>query len=473
MTKRKSKAIIMTADGAGGMTPLEDHRFEQGSWPIQFEVPNEQADTWFQYLEAECTKRGLSYGTIQQVDFRENSGGTTVSKPGSGSQILIVWERKRKKDRNLRLRARPAGTPEFPIDEAGDLFTQISNQNKLERKQEFYLRGQLTYEGLACRGELWLSDKLRLGPPSVQDETMLISTRVIIVDALVDGIDLMNATSRFQVVLRELSVFLSVVLEREVSVSRSDRVWVWKAGTDGKLESCDIRNTGYIEQEARSEMPRKGEIPALPTKLVKRPDFSLRGFTGQNTELQIPADITELWDTFNGLSEEKRRKFLQTGSMWQLACSLRSDHETAKFVFTVSACETLKPPEPRYRDHNVYHVIEALLGKPSADMLQKEWFRPQDVRNAYLHSGEFRGSEFVPYMMAPRFEYPWFDHARRAMAVLAPAAIIEWLTRGGNFSMVPLKRRTSWRRTVKEKAPLLIPIALIAGAILGYLLAKI
>ena len=44
MSRTKSKAIIMVADGAGGMAQLQDRRFEQGNWPVQFQVPAEQAD---------------------------------------------------------------------------------------------------------------------------------------------------------------------------------------------------------------------------------------------------------------------------------------------------------------------------------------------------------------------------------------------------------------------------------------------
>jgi hypothetical protein len=45
MAKAKSKAIIMAADGAGGMAQIQDKRFEAGDWPSRFDVPNEQADT--------------------------------------------------------------------------------------------------------------------------------------------------------------------------------------------------------------------------------------------------------------------------------------------------------------------------------------------------------------------------------------------------------------------------------------------
>ena len=104
-----------------------------------------------------------------------------------------------------------------------------------------------------------------------------------------------------------------------------------------------------------------------------------------------------------GLPPDRRRQFLQVGSMWQLALSLDHEYQTAGFAWMVAACEVLKPAAPQFRDHNIYHVVEALLGKPKADLLQEQWFRPQDVRNAHLHRGEFRGSEFLDHAMMSSF----------------------------------------------------------------------
>ena len=57
MVKRKPKAILSVADGAGGMMEVKDRRFENGGWPIKFEVPveQEQADRWPRYLSADAT----------------------------------------------------------------------------------------------------------------------------------------------------------------------------------------------------------------------------------------------------------------------------------------------------------------------------------------------------------------------------------------------------------------------------------
>lgn len=44
MVKKKSKAVILVPDGTGGMSRVEDRRFEEGDWPIQFEVVEKFAD---------------------------------------------------------------------------------------------------------------------------------------------------------------------------------------------------------------------------------------------------------------------------------------------------------------------------------------------------------------------------------------------------------------------------------------------
>lgn len=46
----------MVADGAVGMAKVQDHRFGV-DWPMRFEVPKEQADTWLRYFSDECRLR--------------------------------------------------------------------------------------------------------------------------------------------------------------------------------------------------------------------------------------------------------------------------------------------------------------------------------------------------------------------------------------------------------------------------------
>jgi hypothetical protein len=470
MAKAKSKAMIMVADGAGGMTQVVDRRFEKDDWPIRFEVVKEEADTWLQYLSAECRKRGWSSGGIGQMEAKENSGSLSINTGAPGqAQLALIWERKR--GGPIKVRARSAGTPEFPLDHATEFFGQINDCSRRGATEQFHRGWHLFYEGLPWRGELWLDDKLRLGPPSQQDERALIGPRIILVNALVNGIDQLHAASAFNVALRELSVFLSVVMGTNVRVSpNGGSGWTWAADSTGQVVQCDIRNLGYWEKQWPTEMPTRVQIQQVPLKAVHRPDFSLRGIDGTQSELHLPEDIISLWQAFEGLPSDRRRQFLQVGSMWQLALSLGHEYETARFAWMVAACEVLKPPDPQFRDHNIYLVVEALLGKPTADQLQEQWFRPQDVRNAHLHRGEFRGSEFVPHAMMSSFQDPTFDQASRELYQIAQAAIIEWLRQRGTFTMLPLKRRKSWRRWVKDKALLILPILAGVGIGVGIIL---
>ncbi len=475
MVKAKSKAIITAADGAGGMAQVQDQRFEAGDWPIRFDVPKEQADTWLQYFSAECAKRNWNCTSFGQLEAKENSGSITVNTGGPGQpQLAVIWDRKR--NGPIKVRARSTGTPEFPLGEANEFFRKVNESSRARATEQFHRGWQLCYDGLPWRGELWLNGTLRLGPPSQQDDTALIGPRIVLVNAQINGIDQLHAASTFDVELRELSVFLSVVMGKNVRVSpNGGRGWTWSTDSSGQVVQCDIRNLGYWERQWPTEMPTKGQNNPVPLKAVDRPDFSLRGIDGTQAEVHLPADIVDLWQSFAGLSPDRHRQFLQVGSMWQLALSLGHEYQTARFAWMVAACEVLKPPDPQFRDHNIYDVVEALLGKSTADLLQEQWFRPQDVRNAHLHRGEFRGSEFVQHAMMSSFQDPTFDQACRVLYQIAQAAIVEWLRKGGTFTMPPLKRRTSGRRWVKDHALVVLPVLagvyIAGGMALGRLLS--
>jgi hypothetical protein len=470
MAKAKSKAVIMGAYGAGGMAQVQDRRFEEGDWPIRFEVPKEQADTWLQYLSAECMRRGWGCMSFGQHEAKENSGSITVNTGGAGEQpqLAVVWERKRSGPINVR--ARSAGTSEFPLDQANELFRQVNERCATGATERFLQGGQLCYHGLPWRGELWLDDTLRLAPPSQQDETFLIGPRIILVNTLINGIDISHASSTFAVALRELSVFLSVVMGREVRVSpNGGRGWTWATNPSGQAE-CEIRNLGYWEKQWPKEMPTRGQIQPVPLKPVHRPDFSEPGIDISQAEVNLPEDILALWHAFTGLPPDRRRQFLQVGSMWQLALSLSHDFQTTRFALAVGACEALKPPDTQFRDHNIYQVVEGLLGKAIAEQLKQEWFRPQKVRNANLHSGEFRGSEFVQHMFMSSYQDPTFDQAQRALWQITRATIIEWLRRGGTFTMPPLRRRRTFLRWIRDHVLFVLTVVTAAGFTLGWLL---
>src|SRR5438034_5753015 len=166
MAKTKSKSAILVADGSGEMHQVQDRRFEAATdWPVRFEVPSEQADTWLRYFNAECERRGWSSSGIGQIEARENSGSITVNAGDRDKpQLAVVWERKR--DGPMAARARFTGEPELPLAEVQALFDQVNEECGSGAKERLYARGVLEYDGLPWRGECWLDDTLRLGSPT-------------------------------------------------------------------------------------------------------------------------------------------------------------------------------------------------------------------------------------------------------------------------------------------------------------------
>ncbi len=469
MPKAKSKATVMTADGSGGMTKVTDRRFEQGEWPIRFEVPEVQADTWWRYFYAECERRAWGTSSFGQMEARENSGSISVNTGGADRPALtVVWERKR--GRPMLVRSRSEGMPEFVVADAQNLFDQVNERWRSGAMDRKYGRGQFAYKGLAWRSELWLNDTLRLGPPSRQDETFLLGPRVILVDALVDCVGRADSAYVFDMKLRELSVFLSVIMGIAVQPPERGRTWTW--ALSGETVDCAVREIGYVEQHNLAEMPAPGACRAMPLRHVRRPDFSLRGIDGRSDEMLLSDDVTTLWAEFSALTAQKRRQFLQAGAKWQEALTQKPERATLSFALMVVACEILKPSDSKFRDHNIYHVVDALLGSAVTQRLQEDWFRPQDVRNAHLHRGESYGSEFVQAEMMSSYYDPTFDHARRALATITQEAIIEWLRRRGEFTMPPIGPRKTLRRWTKRYALIVLPILTILALVLGWCLRR-
>jgi len=148
MAKAKTKAVVMVADGTGGLVQVEDQRFVAAGWPINFEVPTEQADNWLTYLTAECGKRGWSGGGISQMEAKENSGSITFNDRTGQQRLEVVWERKR--GGPIKVRARPVGTPSLPLDEANELFKQVNARSAAGETAQFSRRGTCTTKG--CLG---------------------------------------------------------------------------------------------------------------------------------------------------------------------------------------------------------------------------------------------------------------------------------------------------------------------------------
>jgi len=205
----------------------------------------------------------------------------------------------------------------------------------------------------------------------------------------------------------------------------------------------------------------------VPLFATQRPDFVARGITGQDSEQTLPANIADLWRALRSLSQELRQQFFQVASLWQLSRSIVAEYPTAAFALMVAAVEALKPARQGFREHTIYHVVESLLGKETAELLNQDWFQAQKIRNAHFHWGEFRGSEFSERAMMSTYHDPTFDRAHRTLALIASAAIIEWLVRGGPSSIAPLKRKVSLRWLARG---IIAATLIAAGLLLGWVI---
>jgi hypothetical protein len=471
MAKTKPKAQIKVADGRGGMVSVRDRRFENSrDWPIKLDVSKEQAETWLEYFLAECDARGWSSNGISQLEAKENSGTINVNSGSNDKpELSIVWERRRVAE--LHIRARSEGTQTLPDTDLQQLFNRVDARCRSGAQVHAHECWHLEFEGLPWQGEFWLDDTLRLGPPSRQYTSAMYGPRAVIVDGVVTCIRLGTASETFQRQLRELSMFLSVVMGTAVRVTDNGRqAWTWKAGA----ADCEVRSVGYWDQQYSTEMPIRGACASIPLRHVSRPDFAERGLEDQTLgQASLPSDMHELWESYRGLTADRRQQFLQAAAKWQEALSHWSDRDTLSVALAVVACETLKPREPVFRNSNIYDVVRALLGQSAAQRLDLGWFRAQSVRNSHLHAGEFLGSELMRAAMNSNFEDPTFDQARRSLMPVAREAIIEWLRRGGDYSIAPPKKRRSSLLDQVRRHALTLPAAVGLAFILGLLVATL
>jgi hypothetical protein len=270
MPKRKTQVAIHVGDGAGGMAPVTDLRFDSATWPVQFVVPAAEADYWMAHLNAECSERGWQTSALSQLDADENSGTIVASTGivGQSPTLEIVWERAR--GGPLNVRAQLGGTPALTLDAADGLLDAVRARSQTRTQTRIHRRGQLTYEGLPWRGEFWLTKALRLGPPS-KHASWLVAPQVIIVDAEVEGIGWQGAAATFEVLLRELSIFLNVVVGINTTVERGGWVWTHDANEAGEITACELRPLGYWETTSQPGMAQPGVVRPIPLRHVQRP----------------------------------------------------------------------------------------------------------------------------------------------------------------------------------------------------------
>jgi hypothetical protein len=439
------------------------HRGLKGDWPIQLQVSKENADTWMKYLSAACTQRGWELRGFAEQRQKEARGIIKIVKQTAVLSTLR-WERKR--PGTMSVRGRSEVPSELPLSDLQALCERVTERCAAQEAQEFFHWACIEYHGLPWRGELWLENMLRLGPPTKGNETTTISPRAVLVSALVKGVDRTDAWYVFEKSLRELCAFLSVIMATHVGYPHQARAWTWKIGTDGTPMS-EVRNLGYLEEHEPSQMPAPGTYP-LPLYPVTRPHEVTRGTRLIDTEIALPGDVLDLWGNYRALEDRQRSKFLQAAAKWQEALLHWEDRSTLSFALMVVACEALKPSDRQFNDHKIDDLVEALLGASTAAHLKQDWFRAHHVRSVHLHLGEFRGLEFDLLHRPGRFYDPTFDLARDELFKITNAAIIEWLRRRGTFTLPLVIRPMTIRRWMRKNVSFLLPIVLVIGIVLGW-----
>jgi hypothetical protein len=110
----------------------------------------------------------------------------------------------------------------------------------------------------------------------------------------------------------------------------------------------------------------------------------------------------------------------------------------------VVACESLKPAGRRNDNGNISTVVEGLLDTSEAQQLRQLRLAPQRVRSQHLHRGELAGGELVPFLLQKDFGDPAFDDTVSTLTRTTRTCLIEWLRRGGRYTLKrPPERQTA------------------------------
>ena len=231
MAQEKPDAQISVSDGAGGLISVQDHRSDAGQWLIQLRIEGKDAQEWMNQLEAECESRGYARTGISQIETDENSG-TIQIRLANGATVPtfdLVWERQR--DQQLILKGRPTGDPAPSDTVLRDFLDAITAAQRSKRRQRKHRRAYVITDGQPWSGDLWLTSELCLGPPS-KPAPYWNDPQIIVVDAMVEGIGSGDVNDECQRLVRELLIFLDVVLGVHAKEQRDKRVWTYETEDD-------------------------------------------------------------------------------------------------------------------------------------------------------------------------------------------------------------------------------------------------
>jgi hypothetical protein len=445
MAKQRPSAQVHVADGAGGLRPVEDLRFDAGAWPVQFQIGANSAHTWMAHLHAECEARGYPTSGISQLEAAENSGTLHIqlNSAPSASAFELVWERRR--DKHLSIRARTGGQPPPAVTDLQAFLDAVSEAHRAKGVTRRHRRGYLVYRGRPWSGELWLSPNLCLGSPA-KPGVYLNDPQIIVVDAVVEGIGSHGIIEEFARLMRELSIFLEVVVGIRAVEQRERRVWTYSTDAAGHYADFEIKSSAYYEPELHPQMPVAGARPAIPVHQVQRPGIERPIDLATMDQQSVPQDMEALWQLLQSLPKKLRRQFLEAGNAFANAQVFWPNQRTAYASFLVVACEALKPAGGRFDRANVYDVVNSLRGRAVADTLRSA--QPQGVRSGHLHRGKVTDEELSPRFGSDYFRDPSFNDLLRALHQNCRICLIEWLRQGGTYSF---QRMPPQRASLKQR----------------------
>lgn len=435
-----SAAQMFVNDGSGQMKQIVGPRSIDVDWPIAFTVMSTDAESWMAHLNAEIQERGWSGGWTSSLQDIGNAGGMTfAAKPPATLTVQISWERFRNKDLSINARSELGKIEELSAIE--EFLNAVSTRHSEKRLDESYIRSALIYRGLPWRGEVWLSDNLRLGPPSKYSD-YLVGSNCLVVDMVSRGIGLFGAAATGRKTIQELRIFLCVLLGNSFSVAQLEHDWRTDVEPVSGALVSSIGWVGYTEASAMSSMHPHGSSPAIARRHVTRPGLGQFGISIDETEKWIPQDLEALWHAFICLPISLRERFLRAGNLLLAAHSLWPEHRTGYAAFHVVACEALKPPGKRYEDWNFYHVVEALVGTVAANHLKQFSVHPQKARSQHFHRAGLFAGELLTTFPQELFKDPSFDTMMRELVKTSRICLIEWLRKGGDFgSYRPVSQR--------------------------------
>ena len=444
-----SNATIFVADGAGGMRQVVDHRFDEQEWLIREAVAAAQAETWMAHLSAESQERGWSTSSIGQIAAEFSSGAMTIHLLNSqaGPAIQIAWEKARNGD--LVIGAKAGGTPSAEVALVRQFFQSVAYRVQAGRLDRTHRRFWLMYNGLPWRGELWLTDSIRLGPPSKRPDALL-GHQAVIVDAVVEGIGFAGVTASFHRLLRELRLVLSPMLGVHLqSTPQWTSDWVPEIDDVGKILDCRLRSIGYTEIGLPADMPVQGVTERTELEPVSRPGLGRRGIWPGDNAQRVPADVHDLWKSFQNLPLKRKDQFLNACNAYGIAQDMWPHQRTAYAAFLVIACEALKPASEHYDRANVYDVAASLIDQATAAELRALPLPPQKLRSKHVHRGTLAADDMAPLLFSDPFRDPSFDETLTRLSQVARTCLIEWLRSGGNYKLVWMPRVNNfnlWQR---------------------------